>query len=79
MNAFARNFGMVVGIAASTTILYGGMSAAYGKHVTTYLPSRPDIFITGMRVTFFVSFIICLAALIVTIIRFHTKNTDTAE
>lgn len=29
MNSFARNLGMVIGIALSTTILYRGMSEAY--------------------------------------------------
>ena len=37
MNSFARNLGMVIGIALSTTILYRGMSEAYGERVTTYL------------------------------------------
>lgn len=52
MNSFARNLGMVIGIALSTTILYRGMSEAYGERVTTYLANRPDIFIVGMRETF---------------------------
>ena len=43
---------MVIGIALSTTILYRGMSEAYGERVTTYLANRPDIFIVGMRETF---------------------------
>ena len=33
MNSF-RNLGMVIGIALSTTILYRGMSEAYGERVT---------------------------------------------
>ncbi|MCZ0856335.1 hypothetical protein OCL90_14315, partial [Enterococcus faecalis] len=37
MNSFARNLGMVTGIALSTTILCRGMSEAYGERVTTYL------------------------------------------
>ena len=52
MNSFARNLGMVIGIALSTTILYRGMSEAYGERVTTYLANRPYIFIVGMRETF---------------------------
>lgn len=60
MNSFARNLGMVIGIALSTTILYRGMSEAYGERVTTYLANRPDIFIVGMRETFFVAFLLCV-------------------
>ena len=71
MNSFARNLGMVIGIALSTTILYRGMSEAYGERVTTYLANRPDIFIVGMRETFFVAFLLCVAAFILTILRFR--------
>lgn len=71
LNSFARNLGMVIGVSLSTTILYSGMSVAYGKKVTTYLASRPDIFIFGMRVTFTASFVLCFAALILSLIRFR--------
>ncbi|BDQ50338.1 hypothetical protein EfsSVR2281_21490 [Enterococcus faecalis] len=62
---------MVIGIALSTTILYRGMSEAYGERVTTYLANRPDIFIVGMHETFFVAFLLCVAAFILTILRFR--------
>lgn len=74
MNSFARNTGMVIGIAAATTILYTGMSAAYGSRVTTYLPGRADIFIAGMRMTFLVSFVICLSALVLTLFRIYRSQ-----
>ncbi|OEG24103.1 multidrug MFS transporter [Enterococcus ureilyticus] len=69
MNSFARNLGMVLGIALATTILYNAMSVFYGQRVTTYISERPDIFIAGMRITFFGSFILCLTALALTIFR----------
>jgi hypothetical protein len=47
------------------------MSEAYGERVTTYLANRPDIFIVGMRETFFVAFLLCVAAFILTILRFR--------
>ncbi|KAF1298325.1 multidrug MFS transporter [Enterococcus sp. JM4C] len=75
MNSFARNIGMVIGIALATTILYHAMSAEYGQRVTTFITDRPDIFITGMRVTFLGSFIICAVALLLTIIRLRKKAT----
>ena len=73
LNSLARNFGMVVGISVSTTILYSSMSYKYGSRVTTYLTERPDIFIYGLRVTYFVSFIICLSAFFMTAWR-YVKN-----
>lgn len=73
MNSFARNLGMVIGIALSTTILYGGMSTAYGQRVTTYVNDRPDIFIYGMRVTFIASLVICAFALMISLVRFRKK------
>ncbi|WP_159723326.1 MFS transporter [Enterococcus sp. CSURQ0835] len=79
LNAFARNLGMVVGIALSTTILYSGMSQAYGKRVTTYINGRPDIFVFGMRVTFVVALGLCVAALGLTIIRFRKGGTSNGK
>lgn len=69
MNSFARNLGMVLGIALATTILYNAMSVFYGQRVTTYISERTDIFIAGMRITFFGSFILCLTALALTLFR----------
>jgi EmrB/QacA subfamily drug resistance transporter len=74
LNSFARNLGMVIGIALATTILYHAMSKAYGSRVTTYISNRPDIFIFGMKMAFFTSFILCIFALILTIIRFKKRN-----
>ncbi|MFK4568538.1 MFS transporter [Enterococcus sp. UD-01] len=69
LNSFARNLGMVLGIALATTILYNAMSAAYGQRVTTYISERPDIFIFGMRITFLGSFVLCISALGLTFLR----------
>ncbi len=66
LNSLARNFGMVVGVSLSTTVLYNAMSAKMGEKVTTYLADRPDVFVYGMNVTYFVSFLICLVALMMT-------------
>ncbi len=63
MNAFARNLGMVVGIALSTTVLYAAMSQKLGERVTTYINDRPDVFIHGMRITFLGSFLLCIISL----------------
>ncbi|MFC4772888.1 MFS transporter [Enterococcus hermanniensis] len=76
MNSFARNLGMVIGIALATTILYSGMSVAYGQRVTTYIEGRPDIFIFGMRVTFVVSLILCVFGFILSLVRFRKKAVN---
>ncbi len=66
LNSLARNFGMVVGIALSTTVLYQAMSFKMGEKVTTYIENRPDVFIFGMNVSFSIAFIICLIATLMT-------------
>ncbi len=66
LNSLARNFGMVVGIALSTTILYQAMSWKMGEKVTTYIESRPDVFIYGMNSAFLGSFTICMIATFLT-------------
>lgn len=73
LNSLARNFGMVVGISLSTTVLYQAMSTKFGSRVTTYLVDRPDVFLYGMHVTYLVSFSICLVAFIMTLWRYF-KN-----
>ena len=69
LNSFARNLGMVVGILLATTILYDAMSSKMGERVTTYIAKRPDVFIYGMKITFLGSFLLCLAALLLTLYR----------
>ncbi|ANZ61291.1 MFS transporter [Secundilactobacillus paracollinoides] len=69
MNALARNLGMVIGIAISTSVLFAGMSHKIGHHVTTYIYGRPDIFIYGMHVAFAVAIGICGLATLITLYR----------
>lgn len=64
INSLARNLGMVTGTAAATTTLFGAMSHFMGYHVTTYLPAHPDAFYYGLRVSFVVSFIMIVLALL---------------
>lgn len=69
LNALARNMGMIIGVSVSTTVLFLSMSSFYGKSVTTYIDNRPDIFIDGMRVTMTFALVICLVAIIMSVIR----------
>lgn len=77
MNAFARNLGMVLGIATSTTVLYAAMSHSYGEKVTTYIIERPDVFIYGMKVTFLGSLFLCFFSFGLTIWRSRQGGLET--
>lgn len=75
INALVRNIGMVVGIAMSTTLLYGGMSAKIGYLVTDFVEGRNDAFLYGMRLAYLTAAGICLIGCVVTAIRmFQTKK-----
>ena len=71
LNALARNFGMVMGISISTTILYKSMSFKMGERVVGFVEGRPDVFVYGMHTTYIVSFNICLLATVITAWRFY--------
>ncbi|GKQ42840.1 MFS transporter [Companilactobacillus sp. RD055328] len=77
LNSLARNMGMIIGISLATTILFSSMSSSAGYSVTTYLNDKPEIFISGMHVTFWAAFGICILALITTGIRWYRSNEQT--
>lgn len=66
--------GMVIGISLSTTVLYQAMSYRMGSKVISYLADRPDIFLYGMHVVYWVSFVICLLAFLMTLVRFKAQR-----
>ncbi len=74
LNSLARNLGMIIGIALSTTILYSAMSHKIGYKVVTYIDNKPMIFVYGMHVAFMVSFILCVVACIISAYRLFEKN-----
>lgn len=76
VNALIRNIGMVVGIATSTSVLYGGMSAKIGRHVTSYVEGRSDVFIYGMHLAYIVSGSICLVGVVTTAIRLFRRKKE---
>lgn len=63
INALARNIGMVSGTALSTSVLFTVMSMIAHTRVTTFLPSQPELFISGMHVAFTASFLLILIAI----------------
>lgn len=74
LNSLARNLGMIIGIALSTTILYSAMSYKIGYKVVTYIDNKPMTFIYGMHVAFMFSFALCLVACIVSAYRLFKKD-----
>lgn len=74
ISALARNFGMIIGISAATTVLFSAMSHTAGHTVTSYVPAHPELFISGMRVAFTVSLGICLVATVITGARLLGRN-----
>lgn len=74
INALARELGMIIGISAATTVLFSAMSRSAGYKVTSYLPTHPEIFISGMRVAFMVSLVICLVATVITGMRLFKRQ-----
>ena len=54
LGSLARYAGIALGITAASRILYGQTSAAMGKTVTSYVAGRPDVFLFGFRLVFYV-------------------------
>ncbi|MDR3156736.1 MAG: MFS transporter [Lactobacillales bacterium] len=78
INALARNLGMVTGISIATTTLFTSMSHQVGHRVTSYIPNQPDVFLKGMHISFYISFILALATLFITAYRLFTKKKQNA-
>lgn len=77
LKSFAQNLGRFLGVSFSTVILYAAMSRKAGVKVTSYIESKPQIFIFGMHVAFIASFVLCLISLI--LVLFHLKNMDSKK
>ncbi|KRK91244.1 MFS transporter [Companilactobacillus futsaii] len=72
--SLARTVGMVVGSAMSTTLLFGSMSILDGSRVKSYMPSKPQLFIDGMHITFGLSCAISVI-LLVGIFIWHRRSS----
>lgn len=70
VNALVRNFGMVLGTALATLILYDRMSAKVGYRVIDYVKGREDVFIYGMKCVYISAAAICALGAVITAIRF---------
>ncbi len=74
VNALVRNLGFTFGIALSTSLLYGGMSARLGTRVTGYVPGQDGAFIYGMRLAYLGAAGVCLLGAIITLFRLYGKR-----
>ncbi len=73
INALVRNIGFTIGISLSTAVLYGGMSAKIGHHVTGYVSGRNDAFIFGMRLSYIMAASICMVGTLITAFRLFRR------
>ncbi len=69
LNAFIRNFGMVFGISAAVSLLYGLMGAYLGTPVFSYVPGRDDAFFHGMGGTYLAAAAACAVGAAFTLVR----------
>ncbi|MFR2031154.1 MAG: MFS transporter [Collinsella sp.] len=65
----ARYAGIALGITAASRILYGQTSAAMGKTVTSYVAGRPDVFLFGFRLVFYVLMAVATVGFALTLVR----------
>ena len=69
LGSLARYAGMALGIELSSHVLYGQMSVAAGRTVTSYVSGRPDIFLFGFRLVFYVLATIAAVGFVLTAVR----------
>ncbi|MFS0781972.1 MFS transporter [Bacillus sp. 1P06AnD] len=74
LNSLARNVGMVMGVALSTTSLYYAMSEKAGYKIKTYIEDQPALFIEGMHFSYYISSLICFFAVLLTGYRLYKER-----
>ena len=79
INALVRNIGFIFGVMLSTTILFSSMSTLYGQPVNDYVQGRPDLFIYGMRATYFVIAGVCFVGALLTALRMFAFRKQREE
>ena len=71
VQSLAQNMGMSLGISGGMAVLYGGMSAAAGERVTSYVVGHPEIFFYGYRLSYFLTAAIVVVGLGLSITRWR--------
>jgi EmrB/QacA subfamily drug resistance transporter len=70
VNSLVRNFGQIIGITFSTTLLYSFMSQKLNLRISDYVKGRDDVFVYGMNSVYLVLVAVCLLGAMLTAIRF---------
>lgn len=76
ISALVRNLGMIVGITLATTLLYQGMSAKVGHHVSDITAAGAPAFLFAMRIVYLTAFLICLIGVIITAFRLISRKNE---
>ncbi|GFH42764.1 MFS transporter [Lactococcus hodotermopsidis] len=74
VNALGRNLGFVLGTTFATTVLFVSMSSQMGHRVSGYVKSRPEVFLNGMHVAFYVAFALVIVAWLMSGYRLLTRK-----
>ena len=76
VSGLIRNLSLTAGSLVASQILFAAMSHIEGTKVDTYLPDKPELFVQGMHVVYFVSFLFCALAFILV---FIDRKISTSE
>ncbi|MBE6011154.1 MFS transporter [Anaeropeptidivorans aminofermentans] len=77
MAVLTRNLALTSGSLFASRILFSAMSSISGQTVESYLPDNPELFISGMHVVYFVTFVFCAAAFVMVLIdKMKSKDTE---
>lgn len=76
LNAFARNFGLTMGVAMGASLLYLFMSMKVGYAVNGYMDGRDDVFLFGMHGVFLCMAIILLVGAALTFFRMYQMRKN---
>lgn len=76
ISALVRNLGMIVGITLATTLLYQGMSAKVGHHVSDIGTAGTNTFLFAMHIVYLTAFAICLAGAVITAFRLFSRKRE---
>ena len=71
-----RYLGQSLGITIGSALLYSGMSASIGYHVTSYVEGRPEVFMDGMHIAFHVLAVLVAVSVALALVREYLNYRD---
>ncbi|MFC4651371.1 MFS transporter [Lactococcus nasutitermitis] len=69
VNSLGRNIAFALGTSLATISLFLAMSTIAGQHITTYVANRPQLFLDGLHIAFFVSLVLVIVTWILGLVR----------